>query len=155
MKGKRITFLALSGVAALGALYAILAMLTQGMLGGTSSQEIWWDRVIAWWVDFLAAGLLLMLAIYLWRRSGRVGQSVRPPDSTAKWRVVILPLGHLLLTGCLYFADFAWYLREYQAGEAGAQERSSIYLLIAVLLLAGAVLAFWQGRKLQKKIAAA
>ena len=145
MSRNRIVFTALAAIAALGSLYAILAMFTQGMLGGVSPQEVWWDRIYAWWLDFLAAGLLLMLAIYLWRRARRIEQQ----SSRAKWRVVILPLGHLLLTGCLYFADFGWYLRDEGITEQGAYQRSAIYLIIAASLLAGSVAAFWQGRKLR------
>jgi hypothetical protein len=57
--------LALAWIAGVGSVYLVLAMFTQGMLGGVSPEEIWWDRVYAWWGDFLAAGWLMMAAIYL------------------------------------------------------------------------------------------
>ena len=151
MNSKRVAFIVAAVVAALGAAYAVLAMFTQGMLGGISASEVRWDRIVVWWVDFLAAGLLLMLAVYLWRRSGHTVSS--RSSNSGKWRVVILPVGHLLLTGSLFFADFAWYLREYEAGEA--QVRSGGYLFLAILLLGGSALAFWWARKLHKKVSAA
>jgi hypothetical protein len=146
MNRNKVTLAVFAWIAGAGSLYALLAMLTQAMLGGTSEKAVWWDRVYAWWVDFLAAGLLLMLAIYLWRRARRPNHAKNTRTSRAKWRVVAFPAGHLLLTGSFYCADFAWYLREYGAR---GPESSSIYFPVAALLLFGAVVAFWYAHKLK------
>ena len=137
-----------AGVAALGAAYAVFATFTQGMLGGVSAQEIWWDRLFAWWVDFLAAGWLLMLAIYLWRRASRKASVETRSRSRSGWRVALFPLGHVLLTGCLYFADFGSYV----AGQVGGQGSSSLpstYFAIAAVLAVGAASVFWFAYRLK------
>jgi hypothetical protein len=135
-------------LAGLGSAYAFVAMFTQAMLGGPSEAEVWWDRVYIWWIDFLAVGLLLMLAIYLWRRSTRSPESETSRRSRGAWRVVLFPLGHSLLTGCLYFADLGSYLAE-QANNQGSGSAPSIYFAIAVALAVGAAGAFWFASRLK------
>jgi hypothetical protein len=134
--------------AALLSLYAVLAMFTQAMLGGHSAGQIWWDRLYAWWVDFLAAGLLALLAVYLWRRSQRApGITSRRPGLAP--RVILFPLGHVFLTACLYFGDFASYLRN--SGNSGDQSfRATLYVGISVVCAAVSVATFWSAYKIRK-----
>lgn len=127
MTAKKLLLRAMAVAAALAALYALLAMLTQAMLGGHSAEQIWWDRVYAWWVDFLGAGMLSLLAVYLWRKSTTEG---RPRPIL---RVVLFPLAHVFLTGCLYFADLAAYARK----EGGS--RTVSYIAIAIVSVAASV----------------
>jgi hypothetical protein len=141
-------------VAALAAgaasLYALLSALTQGMLGSAGPEEVWWDRVYAWWVGFLSAGLLLMLAVYLWRKAQHLTRSAPAAQhGRAVWRVVLFPAGHVLLTGCLYFADFASYLRDQGSGGAGSNP-SMAYFLVAAVLVSGAAVVFWWAHKLKQ-----
>lgn len=146
--------LALSGlavVAALGSLYAILAMFTQAMLGGYSPQEVWWDRVYAWWVDFLAAGLLAMLAVYFWRKSRRSDAPLTAERrSRMARRLVLFPLAHVFLTTCLYFADFGSHLRRGLAPAEGSA-RGTVYLGIAVACGAAAFATFRSAHKLKDR----
>lgn len=144
----RIVLRVVACIVGLGAVYAVLAMFTQAMLGGASAQEIWWDRIYAWWVDFLATGWLLMLAIYLWRRSTRNPSAETPSRTRSAWRVALFPLAHMLLTGCLYFADFGSYVADYP----GEQERGSTpatYFGVATLLAVGAAAVFWCAHRLK------
>ena len=138
--------LALAWIAGIGSVYLVLAMFTQGMLGGVSPEEIWWDRVYAWWVDFLAAGWLMMAAIYLGKKSRSLtGRISSPRAARSVWRVVLFPVGHILLTGCLYFADFASYLVDQSGAEAS---RSTFYFVLSLVLVAASVAVFWYARRL-------
>lgn len=138
---------ALAWIAGIGSVYLVLAMFTQGMLGGASPEEIWWDRVYAWWVDFLAAGWLMMAAIYLGRKSRRL---IKPNASSSgvesSWRVVLFPAGHVLLTGCLYFADFAVYLVNQAGSEAS---RSTFYFALSLALVVASGAVFWYAHRLK------
>lgn len=145
MMSKKILFCGFACIAVLGSLYAVLAMLTQAMLSGTSAESIWWDRIYIWWVDFLAAGLLMMLAIYLWRKSRRLDDPNAGLDRRVAWRIVLFPVGYVLLTACLYFADFASYLKD----QDGAGERTATYFAAATGLVMAAITVFWQANKLK------
>lgn len=139
--------LALAWIAGIGSVYLVLAMLTQGMLGGASPEEIWWDRVYAWWVDFLAAGWLMMAAIYLGRKSRRlINPNVSRGGKKSSWRVMLFPVGHVLLTGCLYFADFAAYLMNQASSEAN---RSTSYFALSLALVAASAAVFWYAHRLK------
>lgn len=108
-------------LAAFGAAYAVLAFFTQAMLAGRSPEQLWWDRFYAWWVDFLAAGLLALLAVYLWRRArvaAKSGNNLSPIGGLSR-RATLLPIAHVFLTASLYFADFAWYCHEYEHTSSG------------------------------------
>lgn len=131
-------FRAMAVAAALVALYALMAMLTQAMLGGHSTQQIWWDRVYAWWVDFSGAGILGSLAVYLWRKSN----IERRPGAVL--RVALFPLAHVFLTGCLYFADFAAYVRN------GSASRTTLYAAIAIVFAAASVATFGYARSAER-----
>jgi hypothetical protein len=106
----------LSLASAFGAFYCLLAMFTQGMLGGASPAEVWRDRIYAW-AFFLVAGWLAMAAIFLWRRANGYRRS-----STT--RLFVIPFGYLLLTGSLYFFDFS-----------RAAPKSPQYMMIAAVLV--------------------
>lgn len=139
--------LALAWIAGIGSMYLVLAMFTQGMLGGASPEEIWWDRIYAWWVDFLAAGWLMMAAVYLGRKSRRlINPSGSPSSAKSSWRVVLFPAGHILLTGCLYFADFAAYLVNQTSSEAS---RSTSYFALSLALVAASAAVFWYAHRLK------
>lgn len=106
-------------------------MLTQAMLSGASPEDVWWDRVYFWWVDFLAAGLLMMLAVYAWRKSqgsarsenARLGRKVT-------WRVILFPVGFIVLTACLYLADLAWYRANFEGiDDAKNVDRARVHAL--------------------------
>jgi hypothetical protein len=114
MSSKKTLMLVLAWIAGLGSVAAFLAMLTQAMLTGTSPEAVWRSRVYLWWVDFLLAGWLLLASVYLVRKSRRLEQAEISQPSKSVQRVVLFPLGHLLLTACLYFADYAWYVRNYR-----------------------------------------
>lgn len=139
--------LALAWIAGIGSVYLVLAMLTQGMLGGASPEEVWWDRIYAWWVDFLAAGWLMMFAIYLGRKyRSLISPSISVGSKRASWRVVLFPAGHVLLTGCLYFADLAAYLMNRETSEAN---RSIFYFALSLVLVAASAAIFWCAHRLK------
>lgn len=147
MTGKRIALVGCGLVAAVSSIFFFGSMLAQTMLGGVSEREVWFDRVVVWLVYFPTAGLLAMASVYLIRRAKQGELPIG--NRVGVRRVVLFPLGWLCLAACLYFADFAWYLREYRVAEEGAYQQSNVYLILAVLLLAGSASAFWQGRKLR------
>lgn len=142
MTSKRICMGALAILAGIGAMYALLSMLTQGMLGGVSPAEVWWDRLYVWWIDFLAAGLLLMLAVLLWRKAYAT-TSLRP-ERGAKRRVLLFPLAHIFLTSALYFADLAAYLFEHGGGDSSSMP--ALYALVSVTSAVVALAIFWSLR---------
>ena len=135
--------IALAWIAGLAAAYLVLAMFTQAMLGGSSAEEIWWDRVYTW-LEFLVAGWLSMTAVYLSRRARDLmgGAGIQ---NRSLWRLLLFPMGHALLAGCLYFADFATYLVD-----QGRSARSLSYQALAVGFVAAAAIVFWYARKLGK-----
>jgi hypothetical protein len=135
--------LVLRGIALLAALlavYALLSMLTQAMLGGHSADQVWWARVYAWWVDFLTAGLLGLLSVYLWRRAQRT-ETFTPARPRARRRAFLFPLAYVFLTACLYFADFASYIR------GGSPSRSSLYGGIAIACAAVSMALLWSAHR--------
>ncbi len=147
MSGKKAALVACAWIAGLGSIYAVLAMFTQAMLGGGAAEPGWWDRFYIWWVDFLGAGLLLMLAIYLGRKARRVDRAEESTNPRTRWRVALFPLGQLLLTGCLYFSDLAWYVSEHPANSKPSLQ-SSVYMALSISLIAAAAIVFWRARRL-------
>jgi len=130
---------ALALISSAGSLFAFFSMIACAALSGITPEAIWWSRIYVWWVDFFLAGSLLMLAVYLWRKSARLAKPtvyLRP-----RLRVALFLLGQLLLTGGLYCADFAWYLRHQEISDVG--ERAGCFSTVAWVLLVGAVVAFW------------
>ena len=132
---------ALAFLSGAGSLVAILSMFTQVALSGTTPEAIWWSRIIAWWVDFFIAGCLLMLAVYLWRKSERLTKLTVP--LRPRLRVALFILGHILLTGGLYFSDFAWYLRHRDIANIALAAQAEELSAASWILFAVAFMAFW------------
>lgn len=148
---QQVALLLIAGVSLVGAYFLIEGMLAQALLGGVSERAVRWDRTVVWLIYFPSVGLLTLLAIYLVRRALRAKESSSGTSSPLRRvavRVVLFPLAWILLSGCIYFADFASYLGRHPSGESNTfLPTRTLYQIVSATLLVGAALCVGLARR--------
>lgn len=148
MKMRRVTLLLMAGASLVGAYFLIEGMLAQALLGGISEREVRWDRTVVWLIYFPSVGVLALVATYLVRRALRAEDSSSPLPQRAAVRLVLFPLAWILLSGCIYFADFASYLGRHPPNESSTLlPTRTLYHIVSATLLVGAALCVGLARR--------